>query len=423
MNILFLFADQMHRYALGCMGNADIHTPNLDRLAAAGTLFRCAYSNDPVCTPFRGNLLTGQYSSHSGCRNNCDRIPAGARTLAAAFNDGGFRTSYVGKWHLGDKGNVPIPTELRGDFTDFIGYQCYNGFWRDVVFHDEAEQPVRFEKHRTEATTDLAIERLTRIADGPFAMFVSYQNPHYPVQPSDEFAAMYAGKPVTHRPNCREVDPFTATQSPRSPRPVETDPDHRRYGGDLDEYIRLYYAMVTQMDAQIGRLLDTLDELGLADSTAVVFTADHGDMQGSHGEINKCLPWEESAGIPLIVRVPGGAVGQVSDALVSGVDYFPTCLDFAGLPAEPSVDGVSFAPLTRGQSQTLEGPIFSERPNWWMVRQGRHKLVVRAEGQAPTGLFDLEADPYELANLVDNDAHADIRDRLHETVLNWRSGF
>jgi arylsulfatase A-like enzyme len=417
LNILFIFADQMHRYALGCMGTPDIRTPYLDRLAAEGMLFRNAYSNCPICTPFRINLLSGLYTSQTGTFGNCARLPEGRPTLADDLNAGGYRTSYVGKWHIGDKGNGPIPAELRGGFTDFIGYQCYNGFDKDVNFYDEEGREHHFDRHRTDVTTDLALERLERIADNPFALFVSYQAPHYPVQPSPEYEALYRGVTIRRRPNCRDIDPYTATQSPPSPRPVELCPDFQRYGNNLDEYLRLYYALVTQIDANVGRLLAALERLGRAGDTAVVFTADHGDMQGSHGLKNKCLPHEESSGIPLIARVPGGARNTVADALVSGIDFYPTCLDYAGLPARSDLPGQNFAPLTRGEPQTLDGPVFSEMPKWKMVREGNLKLVVEGEEPQPTQLYDLAADPYELHNLVDDPARAADRERLLERVI------
>jgi arylsulfatase A-like enzyme len=420
MNILLIFADQMHRYAMGCMGNPDIRTPNLDRLASEGVLFTSAYSNCPICTPFRINLFTGLYSSQTGTFNNTARIPAGVPTLADALNEGGYRTSYVGKWHIGGAGNGPIAQELRGGFTDFIGYQCYNGFYKDVCFYDETGREHRFEKHRTNVTTDMAIERLQKIADRPFAMFVCYQAPHYPVQPGPEFEEMYRGRSITRRANCRDVDPYTKTFSPPSPKPKENDPDYQRYGNDLDEYIRLYYGMVSQIDAGVGRLLEALDRLSLSEETVVVFTSDHGDMQGSHGLKNKCHPYEESSGIPLMVRVPGGASGLVTNALVSGIDFFPTCLDWSGLPADSSLPGHNFAPLTRGENQELRGPVFSEMRDWKMVREGKWKLVVEGGDFKPTMLFDLERDPYEMQNLVGEAGYEEVWKGLRRCVVEWQ---
>ena len=421
MNLLFIFTDQMHRYALRCMGTPDIHTPNLDALAQRGMLFERAYSNCPVCTPFRINLFTGLYSSQTGTMKNAARIPAGCVTLADALNSGGYETCYVGKWHIGGAGNGPIPKELRGGFSDFIGYQCYNGFIHNVCFYDRDDREHCFDRHRTDVTTDLAIEKLRGLAPHPFALFVSYQAPHYPVQPSPEFERMYAGVTIQRRPNSQEIDPYTRTWSPPSPWPPDSCPDFQRYGNNLNEYLRLYYALVTQIDAGVGRILAELERLGRAEDTVVVFTSDHGDMQGSHGLKNKSLPYEESSGIPLIVRVPGGIGGARTGALVSGIDFFPTALDWLGLPQVPGLPGRSFAPLSRGETQELNGPVFSEMRDWKMVCMGDLKLVVEGEQFMPTMLYDLAADPYEMENLVDRREYAAEVAALRERIVDWQA--
>lgn len=419
MNILFLFADQMHAFAMGCMGADEIHTPNLDRLASEGVLFQNAYSNAPVCTPYRGTLFTGRYGSQTNMLGNTAAIPDGETTVADCLNDAGYRTSYVGKSHIGDTWNQAVPPKLRGGFTDFIGYQAHNDFLTDVWFFDEAGDRHDFDMHRTEATTEVALTRLSAMANERFAMFVSYQTPHYPIQPSPEYAAMYDGVTLAPRPNSRDVEPYTGTQSPPSPKPRELDPNYQRYGGDLAEYLRLYYAMVTQLDANVGRLLAKLDDLGIADETVVVFTSDHGDMQGSHGLTNKGLAWEESSHVPQIVRVPGGRSGYTCDGVVSGVDFFPTLLDFAGTPCPPDKEGVNLAPFLRGATDEQPTRVFSEMRPWCMVRDGDWKLVAERPAVTPSHLYNLAEDPYEMTNLVDSSQHADTRRRLLSDLAQW----
>ena len=423
MNLLFIFTDQQNRYALGCMNNPNIHTPNLDALAHKGTLFRRCYSNDPLCGPFRGTLLTGQYSSRCGVIANSSSLPSGVTTFAEAFNKAGYETSWVGKWHLGDTGNKPIPAELRGGFKHFIGYQCYNGFNDNVCFYDENNIEHRFDKHRTEVTTDLAVERLKKLASSnkSFMMMMSYQAPHYPEQPLPEYAELYKGKEIIRRPNCQDIDPYTPTNSPPSPAPFEQDPDYQKYGNNLDEYIRQYNAMCSQIDVNIGRLMACLEESGVADSTMIVFTSDHGDMQGSHGLKNKCLPHEESSGVPLITYVPGLTGKGVSDALVSGIDMMPTCLDLAGLQPVSSVDGHSFAPVLRGEQEHSENPVFSERKSWCMIVKGPWKLAAdrNPDGLTPIFMTHLDDDPYEMANLVNAESAAPIREQLLMELICW----
>ena len=424
-NIVFLFADQLHAFGLGCMGNPDVLTPNLDRLASEGVVFENTYSNWPVCTPFRGILMTGRYATATGVTGNAHRLPIGLPTLADRLGEAGYRTSYVGKWHLGGKGNEWVPPELRGGFAEFIGYQCYNDYLDQVWFFDEDGQKIVGEGHRTEVTTDLALQRLEGLKrrGEPFALFVSYQNPHYPVQPSPNCEALYRGRSITRRPNTIDVEPYTPTFSPPSPKPPERDPNFQKYGGDLDEYLRLYYAMVTQLDANVGRFLRALDQLGLSEETVVIFTSDHGDMQGSHGKTNKDLPWEESSRIPLIVRAPGGAAGVRRNELVSAVDFYPTCLDLAGAPPPPldwSQGGMSFAPAVWRSDVTLPvRPVFCEGRRWCMIREGPLKLVASKPDLAPTDLYDLDKDPYELVNKVADEGHGLEKERLLQKLRTW----
>jgi arylsulfatase A-like enzyme len=424
-NLLFIFTDQQNRYALSCMGNPNLETPNLDRLAQKGVLFRRCYSNDPVCGPFRGSLMTGQYTSRCGVTGNGMPLPTDGTTFADAFNASGYQTAYVGKWHLGGNGNGPIPEALRGGFQRFKGYQCYNGFYQDVCFYDEANVEHRYDEHRSEVTTDIAISELEAMTasgdDNPFMLMMSYQAPHYPEQPAPKYDAMYKNRKILRRPNCQDVDPFTPTHSPKSPRPVENDPDFQRYGNDLDEYIRLYNAMCAQIDANVGRLLETLERLGVSDNTTIVFTSDHGDMQGSHGHKNKCLPHEESAGVPLIVHAPGQPGGKVSEALVSGIDLMPTCLELAGIEPVATVDGRSFADLLRGETDVAGEAIFSERAEWCMIVTGGWKLAAerQKEGLVPTLMTHLDEDPYELKNRAEDPELTELRNALLTRLSAW----
>ncbi|MFW5845126.1 MAG: sulfatase-like hydrolase/transferase [Planctomycetota bacterium] len=420
-NILFLFGDQHLYDCLGCAGNELIETPHLDALAARGIRFDAAYSNAPVCTPYRATLFSGRYGSQIGALDNHAALPTDRPRLAESLQEAGYRTSYVGKWHLGGTGQAPIPVELQGGFQDFIGYQCYNDFLHNVVFHDRDGMPRRFQKHRTEATADLAIERLQGLAAGadPFALFVSWQNPHYPLEPNPAWAARYAGLAIPPRPNQQSgMDLFTPTWSPRSARPVEHDPNYQRYGGDMLRYQQLYYAMVSQLDEQVGRVLAWLRILGLEENTIVVFTADHGDCQGAHGACNKNLWWEESARVPQLMQVPGGTGGQVIGTPVANVDFYPTFCDYAGLATPDHCVGSSLRPLIEG---TGPGPtvVFSEMRHWCMLREAGWKLVYDRERERCSHLFDLTEDPWEQRDLIDDPSHSTRRADLARRLGDW----
>jgi arylsulfatase A-like enzyme len=430
MNILVIFSDQQHKYSLGRVDSQFI-TPHLDRLADDGVLFTDAYSNNPVCGPYRGCLMTGLYTSHCKVYQNCDPLPDFAPDMATVLAQKGWQTCFVGKWHLGGNGAGPIPKPLRGGFEHFVGYQCYNGFDprppynNRVAFFDENDQEYVFDRHRTDVTTDLAVEKLTLLAqsDRPFLAVVGYQAPHYPEQPSDDYAALYKDVILRKTPEYQPVNPYTPTFSPYSPRPYDACPDYQRYGNDMDTYQQLYAGMVSQVDAGVGRIVQALKDLNLYEDTLIVYTSDHGDMQGSHGLKNKCYPHEKSAGVPFIVRMPGGRRGEVTDNLVSGVDVFATALEVAGIADSPRVDGRSFLRYMQGDEQPFNEYVISEYvlgdAPWRMIRTPRYKLVVSMVDYAPVSLHDMQNDPWEMNNQICCPEHQAIIRKLTEILRRY----
>ena len=423
-NLLYIFADQLNGFSLGCNGNPDARTPHLDELAARGTVLQNALSCAPVCTPARITMWTGQYAGSLKTLANDARIPSGVPTMAHAFHSAGYLTSYVGKWHIGGTGNVPVPEDLRGGFEAFAGFQCYNEFRRDVRFFDEQNQPLEFPgRHRTDATFDLAVDRLRSVAnDGrPFLLCVSEQAPHYPCQPSEEFLAPFRGRPMGVRPNMQiATDPYTPTYSPPSPK-KEDDPTFRAYGGDLQEYLRHYHAAVSQVDAGVGRLVAELENLGIAENTIIVFSSDHGDMQGSHGLTNKCVPYEESVQIPFLAAGPGIAKGAVREDPIGTVDFFPTFAGLCGVPTTPGIAGHSMADTLAGRASVAPKTVFAEdQSGWAMVSDGEWKLVADLRAEEPRELFSLATDPFEMNNLLGMPETSEVRCRLLESLRTWR---
>lgn len=431
MNVLMIFADQQHKYALGKV-NPQYITPNLDALADEGILFTNAYSPNPVCGPFRACLLTGQYSSHHKAADNASALPDAYPNLAQHLKGAGWECAYVGKYHLGGNGNIPIPENLRRGFTYFMGYQCYNGFdptpprKNEILFRDMDNNAHIFQRHRTDVTADLAVEMLEEMArrKKPFFAAVSFQAPHYPEQPSDPYYALYRDTVFQKTPDYVEgIDPYTPTYTPPSAKPKENDPDYQRYGGNMDEYLRCYAALVSQVDAGVGKIIDALHALNLWDDTMVIYTADHGDLQGSHGQLNKSQPFEKSAGVPFIVRTPEGPRGLVSDALISGLDIPATALELAGVDDHGQGDGKSFVQYVRTGEGRIHDYVISEYPvchsgeyTWQMVRTPKYKLTVVPGTLKPISLFDMEADPYELCDRKDDPEMAGQIQKMTEII-------
>ena len=423
-NVLFLLADQLQAWALGCMGHPDITTPNLDALAAGGTLFSDAYVEYPVCTQYRGVLHTGRYGSQSGITEFGQGPAPGTPCLADALRGMGLWTSYVGKWHLYEFFDAPVQPQQRCGFERFVGYQSYNSYLSGTRFWDEELTPIELVgTHRTVATADLAIERLREIPDDrDFAMFVSFLSPHYPLEPLPGFEAMYRGTDITLRPNVREPEQlFTPTWSPRSPRPIETDPNYQRYGRSIEDFWRFYAAMVSMLDHEIGRVLAELRALGRDDGTLVIFTSDHGEMGGSHGLMNKRVWHEESVRVPFLVRCPGAPAARIATPISAGVDVWPSLVDWLGGDPDPRLPGESLMEMVRGGAARDHHPAVAELAGddgYVMVRDGDWKYVCAHADGTPIALHDVSGDPYEQENVL-GDA-PEVVERLAERVVSWR---
>jgi len=408
-NILFLLPDQLRAQALGCMGNPDARTPHLDRLASEGVLFRNTFANSPVCCPARAVMLTGRYAHANGMIANDLRLRESEVTVAELLRDAGYRTGFVGKWHLDggrrSPGYVP-PGPRRQGFEFWAANECSHQHFDTQYFRD-SDEPIPIEGFEAEAWANLGIEflRQTQSDARPFFLTIQMGPPHDPYIAPEQYKAMYNAQALTMRPNWKE--------SPDLP--------------GRDE-IASYYAMVTAVDEQAGRLMATLEELGLAEDTIVWVSSDHGDMLGSQGLRLKRKPWEESIGIPGIVRYPRRVLGaRRTEVLMSQVDFAPTWLALCGVDAPAGMQGTDLSGVVLGQSEQGPDSAFFEifgpyhaggvTAGWRGIRTARH-MYARYESE-PWVLYDLDQDPYELNNLVADPAAAAIREGMEQRLADW----
>ena len=407
-NVVFVFPDQLGATWLGCYGNPDVISPNIDRFAAEGLTFDRAYTASPICTPFRGTLFTGRYPCQTGIDDNGRHIPRSEVTLPALLNQGGYATAYVGKWHLSGPqgGNRWVPPVDRAGFQRFVGWDCgHVDHWKGRIWENDPDKPIVMRGHETDALTEIACEQLRRLAKIRFCLFVAYQAPHAPASPPRELAQVYGARDLSYRPNVADIG-------------VADDKDPRWYTPDVPTFLRNYYGEITQLDAAFGRLLSAIDELGLEKNTIVIYTSDHGEMAGCHGRYGKFVMYEESTRIPLFVRHPRGPKGVRTDALFSSADFMPTLLDLCGRPPAPTAEGISYGPLVRGEQQDLREAAFSQYKDL-CIWQGSYKLVTDYAAAHPIALYDLAADPFEQNNLVTDARFAEIGDRLHAELRAW----
>jgi arylsulfatase A-like enzyme len=410
-NILFLMPDQLRAQSLGCMGNADVKTPHLDRLAADGVLFRNTFANTPVCCAARAAILTGKYAHRNGMVANDLRLPESETTVAELLRDSGYRTGFVGKWHLDGGRRLPgyvPPGPRRQGFEFWAANECSHQHFDTHYFRD-SDEAIPIQTFEPEAWTNLGVEFLqqTREDERPFFLTIQMGPPHDPYIAPDAYKAMYDPQALTMRPNWKE--------SPELP-------------GRDD--IASYYAMITAVDEQIGRLMATLDELGLVEDTIVWVSSDHGDMMGSQGMRLKRKPWEESIRIPGIIRYPRKVLGgRAIDSLLTQVDFAPTWLGLCGLGVPRAMQGLDMSPVVLGQSDDSPGSAFFQvfgpyhsggvRAGWRGVRSATH-MYARFEKE-PWVLYDLQQDPYEMNNLVNDPTAVPLREEMEHRLNSWMS--
>jgi arylsulfatase A-like enzyme len=424
-NILLILTDQMRASAMACDGNSDVQTPNIDRLAAEGMRFKRTYANVPVCCPARAILLTGTYPHVNGMVANDLRLREEHVTIAELLRDAGYRTGFVGKWHLDggprNPGFVP-PGPRRQGFEFWAAYECHHQHFLPSYFRNTPEM-ILVPKFEPEASCDFAVEFLKSQPRGkPFFLTVQMGPPHDPYGAPEEYMKRYDAAKLTTPANWQpgsEVRPGGPGIPPKLRRPGLPNAQYVPTGGR--EEIAAYYAAVTAIDDQMGRLLATLKETGADENTIILFTSDHGDMLGSHGMRRKRKPHDESARIPGILRWPARVPkGKVVDTLFSHVDMPPTLLALAGLDVPKAMQGADLSRVALGQ--TTAGPdavllqIFVPfNPDGiatpWRGIITKDHTYARYE-KAPWVLFDDQADPHQMKNLAPDSAHAPLRDRL-----------
>jgi arylsulfatase A-like enzyme len=407
-NILFLMPDQMRAQALGCEGNEDVRTPHLDRLAGEGVRLRRTFANTPVCCPARANLLTGQYAHRNGMVANDLRLREDSVSLARVLRQAGYRTGFVGKWHLDGGPRLPgfvPPGRRRQGFEFWAANECHHAHFNNTYYRDTPE-PIPLGKFEAEGWADLGVEFLrgARAEARPFYLTIQWGPPHDPYKAPPEYSRLYDPAKLKMRPNWRET--------PGAPGPRE---------------IAEYYGMVTALDEQVGRLMRTLDELGLKENTLVLFSSDHGDMLGSQGRRLKRKPWEESIRVPGILRWPGKLkAGGTSDVLFTHVDFAPTLLGFAGLRAPRQMQGQDLSRAIAGGAGGPEAAFFQifgpyqgdgTEDGWRGVRTATHMYARFA--QRPWVLYDLEKDPYEQRNLAGERPAGALEKEMERRLGDW----
>ncbi|MBY0508127.1 MAG: sulfatase-like hydrolase/transferase [Bryobacteraceae bacterium] len=414
-NIIVFMTDDHGAWASSVYGCAEMHTPNLQRLADTGTKFSRAYATTPVCSPSRMTYLTGTLPSKHHVQDylmpedssgtTARRWVEGLVSYSSLLAKSGYHCGLTGKWHLGRD------AEAQEGFRYWATVPGGGGTFRDAEFVRNGER-IRKPGFKEDAIGDFALEFLAQPRQEPFFLLVPFYAPHTP----------YDYQPDADRAPYAKSD-FGCF--PRLPAHPWANRGLRRHMNDRAS-MESYSALVTGMDRNVGRIVDYLDRAGLRDNATIIFTADQGYNTGHHGfwgKGNGTWPfnlYEESVRVPLIWNHPGRiAAGQTLDPMLSAYDFFPTLLDWAGVkppPAVPERVGRSYAGFLRGRAPTRwPDRVFFEYAMVRGVRTANLKLVMRTS-EWPSEFFDLESDPGETRNLWDSPAHTSQRDGLIRQV-------
>jgi choline-sulfatase len=423
-NVLFILSDEHSRRVLGCYGHPMIRTPNLDRLAARGVLFSDAYSNSPICVPARATLATGRYPHQIRFWDNAIAYDGSVPSWHHRLRDAGHEVVSIGKLHFrsetDDNGFTQeiMPLHINDGIGDPLGWlrdplpvrRATLRLAKDAGRGDSSYQD--YDREITDAAVDWLKAHAGAPAGKPWCLFVSLVCPHFPLIARPEFYDLYPEAEV----------PLPALRDP-----AKRAPDHPYIAafracqiyerGFVDEAnvrraIAAYFGLVTSTDHNVGRIVAALEGAGLADSTRILYSADHGDNLGTRGLWGKSTMYEESAGVPMIIAGPGLPQGMVCRAPATLADIFPTIVKWAGATPHPDDGDLPGLPLDRVALVPPRRTILAEyhatgaATGAFMIRKGTLKYIYYAG--MPPQLFDLNSDPHETRDLAQAPGYAGL---------------
>jgi len=430
-NIVFILVDDLRWDELGCAGHPYVRTPNIDRIAREGAMFRNAFMTTPLCSPSRASFLTGQYAHTNGITDNVDRSPASHRlvTFPLLLHQSGYETAFIGKWHMG---NDDSP---RPGFDRWVSFKGQGSYLNPDINDDgKAVKPAGY-------TTDLlngyAVEYIKRRHDKPFLVYLAHKAIHPEATqnndgsvnladserfiPADRHANLYAGKTVPRRPNAMRAP----AGKPALERRIGDLPPLGAGTATRDEAILGRQRALMAIEDGVGEIFRALEETGQLDKTVIVFTSDNGYFYGEHGlSVERRLAYEESIRMPLLARYPRMIkAGTVRDEFALNIDLAPTLLSIAGSSVPGHMQGRSLEPLLKGERVKWRDSFLIEyysdrvfprmsQMGYKAVRNGRWKYIHYLELEGMDELYDLKSDPYEMKNLINQPGAEKARDKM-----------
>ncbi|WP_430932113.1 sulfatase family protein [Saccharicrinis sp. 156] len=403
-NVVFILTDQWRASAFGYAGDVNVQTPNLDKLAGEAVSFKNAVSVCPVCTPYRASLLTGKYPTSTGMFLNDLYLPEEELCMAEIFKSAGYNTAYLGKWHLDGHGRFKnVQPERRQGFDYWKALECSHEYNNMAYYENDSPEIKYWDGYSPFAISKEAQNYIDEHAqdENPFLLFVSIAAPHFPHHSApEEYKALYPEDAIKVSPNV----------------PAEL---HARIKKELNGY----YAHCTAVDKAIGDLLDKLEKADVMENTIVVFTSDHGEMMGSHGNRpkSKQVAWDESTRVPFLIKTPFNTDdGEVVNAPITTPDILPTLLGLANVDIPQTIEGENISELVKSPDSEVDRSVLFMNvcpfgneykfDEYRGIRTKQYTYVSSPEGAIM--LFDDIKDPEQLNNLANKEEFAKVQQSL-----------
>jgi len=424
-NIIFFFADDQRFDTIRALGNEEIITPNLDSLVQTGTAFTNAYimgsMSGAVCVPSRAMLLTGRTLFHLQGQGNV--IPQEHVTFPEVLRKAGYTTFHTGKWHQDPRsltrcfsGGAKI---FFGGMADQFNVPVFD--FEPAGKYPKENKYIGQGKHSSELFSDAAIAFLrSHKEDRPFFLYVAYTAPHDPRKMPNEYLDMYDPAKIMLPRSFMPEHPFDNGEMKVRDEQLASWP---RTPQEVCRHLAEYYAMITHLDVQIGRVLAALNQTKHARNTIIIFAGDNGLAVGRHGLMGKQNLYEHSVHVPLIIGGPGIPQGRKCNTFCYLLDIYPTLCELVGLPIPSSVEGHSIVPVIRSPKSKIRDTLFFAYKDVQRgLRDERYKLIeYLVNGNRTTQLFDLQLDPWEVSNLADSPSHIKHLRQLRRELVRWKN--
>ncbi len=434
-NIVFILVDDLRWDELGITGHPFIKTPNIDRIAREGAMFRNAFMTTPLCSPSRASFLTGQYAHTHGITDNVDRSAASYQlvTFPLLLHKAGYQTAFIGKWHMGND------DKPRPGFDRWVSFKG-QGTYIDPEINEDGKS-IKPSGYITDILNGYAVEFIRRRHDQPFLVYLAHKAIHPEARQNDDGSVdltkselfipakrhehAFAGKPIRHRPNYGRAP----TGKPALLRQIGDLPALGSKTVTPDEAILGRQRSLLAIDEGIGEILKALKETGQLDNTVIVFTSDNGYFYGEHGlSVERRLAYEESIRLPLLVRYPKLIrPGTVRAEFALNIDVAPTLLSVADVSVPSTIQGRSLVPLLKGERPAWRNSFMVEyysdkvfprivNMGYKAVRNDRWKYIHYLELKGMDELYDLKTDPYEMKNLIDEPGAKKALDEMEQEM-------